>query len=246
MKKIFNEALVYSALFSLVSTFSLLAEAHGSEDDVPTPILDRETATLRLKGAALEGWTKIAAEAIRYGANVDETNEYGTGPLLVASIRGYEKIVKLLLDAGANPNLENDDHVTPLLAAATNCNDPVVSLLLARGANPNVKNLTRQTPLMRASENGCAVVVKVLLKSKQLDLRGVDDSGRTALDYAKEAAVLGLDYGDSYAILDGRRRDALRSTLKNVSAPGSPRFGLPRGTSRTLELPAMTGLRPFR
>lgn len=192
------------------------------------PAYDRETATRKLRGAALEGMTKSAGEAIRFGAAVDETDEYGTTPLILAAIRGHDRIVKLLLDAGADPSRENDDRISPIFGAAANCNDPVVTLLLRRGANPNARNLTRQTPLMRAAENGCAVVVKELLKARGTDLKATDDTGRTALDYARESAVLGLDNGDSFALLDGLRREILARAgrPKTIRKP----VGLPRGT----------------
>jgi hypothetical protein len=189
---------------------------------------DRATATRRLKESSIAGWTKIAAEAIRYGALVNDTDEYGTTPLILAAIRGHERIVKLLLDGGADPNHENDDHVSAMIGAAANCNDPVVTLLLRRGANPNVKSQTRQTPLMRAAENGCAVVVRELLKVKGIDLRATDDSGHTALDYARDSSVLGLDNGDSFALIDGLRRDAVAKATRPpvIRHP----VGLPRGT----------------
>ncbi len=189
---------------------------------------DRATASRRLKEASIAGWTKIASEAIRYGAIVDDSDEYGTTPLILASIRGHERIVKLLLNAGADPNRENDDHVSPMIGAAANCNDPVVTLLIRRGANPNVKSRTRQTPLMRAAENGCAVVVRELLKVKGIDLRASDDSGHTALDYAHDSSVLGLDTGDSFALIDGIRRDAIAKASRPpvIHHP----VGLPRGT----------------
>ncbi len=141
----------------------------------------------------------------------------------------------MLLDAGAEPNRENDDHVSPMLAAAANCNDPVVTLLLHRGANPNPKSQTRQTPLMRAAENGCAVVVKELLKARGIDLKATDDTGRTALDYARESAVLGLDGGDSFALLDGVRRDAAARAFRprTLRKP----MNLPRGTAEPRSLP---------
>jgi ankyrin repeat protein len=219
------------ALFGYIHWTMRVARA----DERATPTFDRETATRRLRGAAIEGWTKTAAEAIRFGANVDETNEYGTTPLILAAIRGHDRIVKLLLDAGADPNRENDDRVSPMLGAAANCNDPVVTELLRQGANPNPRSRTRETPLMRAAENGCAVVVKILLGASGIDLRATDDSGRTALDYARESSVLGLDNGDSFALIDGRRRDVLARAghPKKIRRP----IGLPRGTRTPRSMP---------
>lgn len=213
------------------------SQVANADEKVPVQSVDRETATRRLRGAAIEGWTKTAAAAIREGAELDETDEYGTTPLLLASIRGHDRIVGLLLFSGADPNRENDEHVSPLFGAAANCNDPVVTLLLRRGANPNTKNRTRQTALMRAAENGCAVVVKILLQAKGIDLRGTDDTGRTALDYAHESAVLGLDWGDSYAFIDGVRREALDRPVRRPKAIRRPQ-DLPRGTTVPLPTPS--------
>jgi hypothetical protein len=219
----------------LVWLVAIVSYVHADE-----PTMDRDTATHRLRGAAIAGWTKIAAGALRYGASVDETDEYGTTPLILAAIGGHERITKLLLEAGADANRENDDHVSPILAASANCNDPVVTLLLRRGANPNAKGQTRQTPLMRAAENGCAVTVKVLLRAKGVDVKGADDTGKTALDYAHEAMVLGLDGGDSFALIDdllrGLRREAIAQSLRRPKSIRKP-MNLPRGTAEPRSMP---------
>lgn len=235
------------SLSIVVWVIALLAYVNSSsandQGPVGEPTFDRETATRRLRGAAIEGWTKIAREAIRYGASVDETDEYGTTPLILASIRGHDRVVEALLAAGANPNRENDDRTTPLFAAAANCNDPVVTALLRKGANPNVKNRTRQSALMRAAENGCSVVVKELLNARGIDLKGEDDSGRTAIDYANESRVMGLDYGQSYALIDDYRR---AQTLKLKPSPKTVRHpvGLPRGTNSPRSLPRVRPTSP--
>ena len=231
----------------LVLSFSLLAwliailsyvhlSAHAAEPGEDGPLYDRETATKRLRGAAINGWSKTAAEAIRYGAVVDETDEYGTTPLILASVRGHDRIVKLLLDAGADPNRDSDDRVSPLLAAAANCNDPVVALLLRKGANPNPRSQTRQTPLMRAAENGCAVAVKELLRAKNIDLKATDDSGKSAIEYARESAILGLDRGDSLELIHDS------AILVSAPMPGRPRtlrqpVVLPRGLGEPRSMP---------
>lgn len=223
--------------------FAIVGYVHWSmrsahAEDYSSETYDRATATKRLRGAAIEGWTKTAQAAIRFGASVDETDEYGTTPLILASIRGHDRIAKLLLDAGADPNRENDDRMSPLLAASANCNDPVVTLLLSRGANPNPRSLTRQTPLMRAAENGCAVVVKELLKAKGVDLKATDHSGRTALDFARESATFGLDGGDSFALIDDVRREKIARTSrpKRIRRP----VILPRGTAEPRSMPWVT------
>jgi hypothetical protein len=209
--------------------FALVAVA--SRADEPPGIADRADATRRLREAASAGWSKIAAEAIRYGADIEETDEFGTTALILASTRGHEKIVKLLLAAGADPSRENDDHVSPLLAASANCNDPVVTLLLRYGANPNTKNWTRQTPIMRAAENGCHVVVRELMRAKGIDLQLADDSGRTAMDYARESSNLGLDWGESWALME----NVGRHPVAKGAGPG--RRTLPRGTGEPRSLP---------
>jgi hypothetical protein len=131
--------------------------------------------------------------------------------------------VKLLLDAGADPNRDNDDRMAPLLAAAANCNDPVVALLLRKGANPNPRSLTRQTPLMRAAENGCAVAVKELLRAKNIDLKATDDAGKSAIEYARESAILGLDRGDSLELIHDYRPAVLRRPVVLPRGLGEPR-----------------------
>ncbi len=229
--------LTVSLLVWLIAIFGYVHGWMRTADAAEPLAFDRATATKRLRAAAIEGWSKMAETAIHCGAAVDDADEYGTTPLILAAVRGHDPIVRLLLDAGADVNHQNDDRLSAIFGASANCNDPVISLLLRRGANPNAKNLTRQTPLMRAAENGCAVAVKELLKAKRIDLLVADDSGRTALDYARESSVLGLDNGETFATLDGVRREAGRRRREPKVYRRPP--GLPRGTSvpRLVEWP---------
>lgn len=229
---------VVSLLLWICALISFSSEAEES------PIYDRATATKRLRAASIEGWTKMAEQAIRFGAEVDNTDEYGNTPLILASIRGHERIVKMLLDAGANPGQENDDHVTPMLAASANCNDPVVSLLLHHGANVNVKSMTRQTPIMRAAENGCGIVVQVLMKAKGIDLRVTDDSGKTALEYAQEYAHETMDLGFAWVdALAGihRKETSMRPSIEKPQRIRRP-VSLPRGTDSPRSIPPLSML----
>lgn len=63
-----------------------------------------------------------------------------------------------------------------------------------------VKYAHEQTPVSAAAEQGCSRVVRELVKVKGLDLDSKDVSGKTALDYAREADVTGYD-SESYDLI---------------------------------------------
>jgi ankyrin repeat protein len=96
---------------------------------------------------------------LKWGADVDETNQWGNTPLVeavTAEAPSREKI-ELLLDAGADINATFDwaeDHgLSVLMAAAMNGTPDIVQLLLDRGARKNVtsdKGLSPRDYALRA------------------------------------------------------------------------------------------------
>lgn len=55
---------------------------------------------------------EIVLALLRHGANVDERDENGQTPLMVAAASGFEKAIDILLKHRANPFLEDNNHNT--------------------------------------------------------------------------------------------------------------------------------------
>ncbi|KAF3076556.1 Ankyrin repeat, PH and SEC7 domain containing protein secG [Trichoderma lentiforme] len=102
--------------------------------------------------------------------NVNQKDEKGSTPLLLAARNGHEAVVKLLLAMpNINIKLMDGQDNTRLLRAASNGHDAVVKLLLSAGVDPNFGN-GYQTPLSKAAEGGHEAVVKLLLAMSNNDI----------------------------------------------------------------------------
>lgn len=95
--------------------------------------------------------------------DVNQSDEYGTFPLILAIRKGQRDIVEYLLDRGAKVYTKGADD-TPLGTAAYYDRKDIVKLLLKRGAPVNGSEITNNTPLNRAVDGRNSHIVKLLLK----------------------------------------------------------------------------------
>ncbi|XP_053779685.1 kinase D-interacting substrate of 220 kDa isoform X7 [Desmodus rotundus] len=95
--------------------------------------------------------------------DVDERNECGQTPLMIASEQGNLEIVKELIKNGANCNLEDLDNWTALIAASKEGHVHIVGELLGCGADPEHRDMGGWTALMWACYKGRTEVVELLL-----------------------------------------------------------------------------------
>lgn len=121
-------------------------------------------------------------------ADLEQSNDGGWTPLLLAISQGNTNCIGALLDAGANVNArERDMGHTPLaraVGAYYGGKPQVVSLLLSRGADPDILPLNaNEGPLLAAAEKGFETITLMLL-SKGANIEQEDDWGQTALHHA--------------------------------------------------------------
>nr|XP_014722263.2 kinase D-interacting substrate of 220 kDa isoform X6 [Equus asinus] len=95
--------------------------------------------------------------------DVDERNECGQTPLMIAAEQGNLEIVKELIKNGANCNLEDLDNWTALISASKEGHVHVVEELLKSGANLEHRDMGGWTALMWACYKGRTEVVELLL-----------------------------------------------------------------------------------
>ncbi|XP_023475345.2 kinase D-interacting substrate of 220 kDa isoform X5 [Equus caballus] len=95
--------------------------------------------------------------------DVDERNECGQTPLMIAAEQGNLEIVKELIKNGANCNLEDLDNWTALISASKEGHVHVVEELLKYGATVEHRDLGGWTALMWACYKGRTEVVELLL-----------------------------------------------------------------------------------
>lgn len=193
--------LIFSgALGVAIGNGSFAGEPPHTSESLDSAPVDQESLDRKLRFAAETGQLKYAKQALDQGARVNSSDAWGMTALMMASLRGHYKMARYLLARGADPNLSTDRDVTAIHLAAKNCAHPVVLDLILAGARVNVKTAHEQTPVSAAAEQGCSRVVRELVKVKGLDLDSKDVSGKTALDYAREADVTGYD-SESYDLI---------------------------------------------
>nr|XP_023475347.1 kinase D-interacting substrate of 220 kDa isoform X7 [Equus caballus] len=95
--------------------------------------------------------------------DVDERNECGQTPLMIAAEQGNLEIVKELIKNGANCNLEDLDNWTALISASKEGHVHVVEELLKYGASVEHRDMGGWTALMWACYKGRTEVVELLL-----------------------------------------------------------------------------------
>ncbi|XP_005287815.1 kinase D-interacting substrate of 220 kDa isoform X9 [Chrysemys picta bellii] len=96
--------------------------------------------------------------------DVDERNENGQTPLMLAAEQGNLEIVQELLRKGANCNLEDADNWTALISAAKEGYVDIVAELLNCNVNLEHRDMGGWTALMWASYKGCTKVAELLLE----------------------------------------------------------------------------------
>jgi ankyrin repeat protein len=131
----------------------------------------------KLLKAVQDGDLDGVRRAIRQGANVKATTEFGETALhLVSNV----KIAEVLIRAGANLNARDRDfEMTPLF----NADLKTTRLLIEKGAQVNVRAKKGMTPLSWAVYWDQKEKVKLLI-AKGADLNAVDDDGKSPLHIA--------------------------------------------------------------
>uniref|UniRef100_A0A8D0H834 Kinase D-interacting substrate of 220 kDa n=1 Tax=Sphenodon punctatus TaxID=8508 RepID=A0A8D0H834_SPHPU len=96
--------------------------------------------------------------------DVDERNENGQTPLMMAAEQGNLEIVQELLKKGANCNLEDTDNWTALISASKEGHIDIVAELLNCNVNLEHRDMGGWTALMWASYKGRSEVALLLLE----------------------------------------------------------------------------------
>lgn len=138
-------------------------------------------------------------------APVDEADDSGWTPLIIASSAGRENIVCLLLSKNADPNNRTATGHTAIHYAASRNRYKIAEMLVSAQANLDVQdNTALATPLHRAASKGNLKIVKLLLENK-CDTNLKDSEGNTPLHLAcdeerTEVAELLLQFGASLTL----------------------------------------------
>jgi ankyrin repeat protein len=105
-----------------------------------------ETPDMDIFTAALLGNLKAINNHIKAGTDLNQKDEYGSTPLIIAATFGKTDVAIALIDAGADLNLKSDEGSTPLHTAAFFCRKEITNALLEKGADKTLKNAYGSTP----------------------------------------------------------------------------------------------------
>lgn len=136
MRKIFTNILIITA--------ALTALSFCGGQDKGQPV---EPPKVDLHLAALTGNLRAVQQHIAADSDIDEKDDYGSTPLIVAITFNKTEVAKALIDADADLTITNNDGASPLHIAAFLCRAEIVGMLLEKGADKDVKDRWGSTPL---------------------------------------------------------------------------------------------------
>eukprot|EP00794_Sanderia_malayensis_P008928 gene8928-9880_t len=143
---------------------------------------------------------------------VNDQDDAGWTPLMIAVSAGHEKLVLKLLEKKADVHVCNYTGQSVLHYAASKNHCNIAEILLRNNADPNVHDKTTgATPLHRAASRGHLKMVKLLKENKSF-INSEDFQGNTPSHLAcEEDRVAVVDFLlKSGANLDARNKDNLR------------------------------------
>ena len=113
---------------------------------------------------------------------INQTNENGFSPLILACYRGNTEVAKFLMDHVKDINYKSQEG-TALAGLAVKYNKELVQYLLSKNADPNIADATGSTPLFWAVKFGNKELIELLLQHKA-DKSKKDSMGMTPFEYA--------------------------------------------------------------
>ncbi|GAB0155426.1 ankyrin repeat domain-containing protein [Chryseobacterium sp. Alg-005] len=113
---------------------------------------------------------------------INQANENGFSPLILACYRGNVEVAKFLMDNVKDINYKSQEG-TALAGLSVKYNKELVEYLLEKKADPNIADSTGSTPLFWAVKFGNKELIELLLKHKA-DKSKKDSMGMTPFEYA--------------------------------------------------------------
>jgi ankyrin repeat protein len=145
---------------------------------IETMDCNMETALIR---AVKRRHISVVEILLRYGANIEATDQFGNRPLFLAAGQGHGNLVDVLLRMKPNLEAENEDGQTALMAAADGGHKSTVFRLLEQGADPEKLERHGETALISAIRKGHESTILVLLSKPVSSIEKWDRFGETAL-----------------------------------------------------------------
>jgi ankyrin repeat protein len=127
---------------------------------------------------------KIKLEIENNSNCINEKDERGFPPIVLATYGQHIEITKLLIEAGANIDQKDSAGNTALMGVTYKGNVEIAKILIDSGADVNATNFNKATPLIYAAMFSQIKIAKLLLENGA-NLNNKDARGYSAFDHAK-------------------------------------------------------------
>lgn len=117
----------------------------------------------------------------QYAVKLDQPDEQGWTPLMIASSAGHLTIVKKLIAHKCDVNAQNDNGQTSLHYAASKNHFDIAKILLENGGDVNSYDKYGHTPLHRAASKGFLKIVNLFISDYKAHVNAIDSLGNTPL-----------------------------------------------------------------
>jgi ankyrin repeat protein len=150
------------------------------------------SSSLGLKRAASEGDLDTVRSLVEAGADVNATDEHGSGTLLTF----HPQIIAYLLSKGADPNTQTNENGASVLAGLAYVNEVEgVKILLEHGAEPNRgRSESGETPLHHAlagnTDADRTELIRLLI-SHGADVNATTKPGVVSFNFWRDARTRG-------------------------------------------------------
>jgi len=139
------------SLLAFAACGSNQGNSTGEEKQSADSQTNSEPPSTGIHAAALLGDLDAIQQHIKAGTNLNEKDDYGSGPLTIAATFDKTEVARALIGAGADINITNNDGATVLHTAAFLCRKEIVEALLKNGVDKSVKNNFGSTALESVS-----------------------------------------------------------------------------------------------
>lgn len=130
----------------LVSLYSCGNNQSNSNTDTDQATTTKAPA-VGIHEAAFMGNESALRQHIDAASDLNEKDQYGSTPLIIATTFNKTEIALLLIEAGADLSVTGNDGSTALHTAAFLCRTEIVEALLSKGADKTTKNNYGSTAL---------------------------------------------------------------------------------------------------
>ena len=152
---------------------------------------------------------------IKNGVFINNIDNKGDSPLIVAIKTGNKKIVELLISNGADVNLCDKTGNYPLHYAIDMEKEEITDLLLTKGANVNNRNFKGDSPLHIAVKTGNIKIIKMLFMYIDLEMNAKNNEGETPLSFSNNHGKTNVaDLLKSY----GAKEELASENIQNVNS----------------------------